>query len=708
MTVEIAEDVLLRGAIKPIEEASPGLQLHALHIVAGDISVYSSITGMNSLSVRTSKSITFFPSSQVEVLDSAVIVSSATIDIRGSFKQPFPNADACNVLAVSIQNFSCQSISQDAQWLGGALSSGLIAISGNKVSINGIINATGIVLCGIEVDISSQGVVDSSGYGCPMNNGSGCGCPSGGGGGLGGSGSMAMSIDVNGQNTYVNCDSPVCMGTAHALQDPMYRGEMSNYHLLSVTVGSGGGCVQDSLSAGRGGGVVVIEANETVSVNGMVLANGQDAFRDPLPSDVYGSGSGGTIVIRTKILSGTGSIHADAGENKFYSRTFEGGYGGGGRVIFAADPFYDHAFLGTFSIGSNNQSKSGILFPPACPRGMSAELSNGFLGVCEVCPYGYYKATDDNTQCLPCTNTRPHSYFSEQGQTQPECAFECEAGYKRVGNSCLDSFGQFLESINGFPILGAIGSSVIIILFAPCIILKNVLVYRSHNVELKQEQNKLKLKKKRTSSGFGDFLSNVRSVDVVDLVAETEMNPVLKQIEAPNANNARSIFSVDRTHDSMSILQPRLGRFDSSNLNTLSPLFSVSKPSHLVEIDKSEKSDFKEMLNQHRMTDRDIGVHAERVYILGTNSPQRFGSDGSWRWPSRCPENLKHMIDPVAYTKLAVAITSGVAWKRFSLEHIIIRIIHLLLPPHGQHLVVRKCAIRVVFLFVFETLRIFT
>jgi hypothetical protein len=693
LTIDVIEDVLLRGAIKPNSAKSSLQKIAAIQMVARNISVYSTIIGINSLSMRASKSITFFPSSRMEVYDSAVIVSLATVDLRGSFKQPYPNANACDVHAANIQNYSCQSISEDAKWLGEFSSSGLIAVSGKKVSIDGIVNATGIVLCGQEVDITSRGVADSSGYGCPMNTGLGCGCPSGGGGGLGGSGSLAMSKTIDGQKVDVDCDSLLCMGMPHAPQDANYKGEMSNYHLLTVTVGSGGGSIQDSHIAGRGGGIVVIEANVSISVNGKVLANGQDAFVKPLPSVPYGSGSGGTIVIRTHFLDGIGEIHADAGENKFFNSTFEGGYGGGGRIVFAADPFYDNQFLGSFSIGSGNMSKSGILFPPACPKGMYARLTGGYLEACMECEEGYYKAMDDNTQCVPCTNKRPNSYFSETGQTQPECAFECEAGYQRVGNSCLDSFGQFLESINGFPILGAIGSSVIILLFAPCIIMKNVMVYRSHKVELKQDENKLKLKRRMDAGGIGDFFSNVGSVNVVDLVAETEMNPVIKQSETPSQSVAHS--SVDKVVDST--LPSRFARNDSSNLNNLYPLFSASKSAHVAEGEKSEKSDFKEMLNQYRMSDRDIGVHAERVYLLGTNSPLRFSSDGSWRWPSRCPENLKQMINPVAYAQLARTITAGVKWKRFSLERMIIRITHVLLPPHGQQLVVRNYVIYTTF-----------
>lgn len=664
--------------------------------MANGVKVHSNIVKMHKLAIQSTGSIVFYPTSRVEVFDSAVIVSSkGDIDLQGPFNQPYPNQNSCKLENVNIQQYRCQSITNTSSWTGDWADAGLIAVSGRSVTVQGEVRGTGIVLCGDKIEIPPNGKVNSSGYGCPMNYGNGCGCSSGGGGGLGGAGSLAskktgtVSVDVS-------CDSTnVCEGRVHSEQNAGYKGEISQYDLLSLTVGSGGGSVEYSPYAGRGGGVLVLEATTSLIVNGKVSANGQDAYVEPLPTTVYGSGSGGTIVIRTPRLEGGGLVHADGGQNKFSNSTYEGGIGGGGRVIFAADPFYTYKFGGTFSLGLGNMSTTGILYPPACPAGQNnSQDKDGRLQTCTACPVGTYKVQADNTQCEPCTNGPLNSKYTKEEQATDQCAFECKDGYKDVKGKCLDSFEQFLDSIGGYPILGAVGSSVTLLLFAPFIILKNVMAYRAHRVLIKQDDSKIKMKKTKKTGGIGDFFSNADSVNVVDLVSETEMNPVIKHADGSNSSNSTKdtsgggITSTEKVVDP-SLLSSSPSRDSFNNLNNLSHLFSAStRALNTVESDKSEKSDFKEMQYQYCMTDRDISVHAERVYLLGTNSPRQLGLGGSWRWSVRCPENLKHMVDPVAYAQLARSVTAGVAWKMLSLEHLAMWLTHILLPPHGQQLVV--------------------
>ncbi len=84
-------------------------------------------------------------------------------------------------------------------------------------------------------------------------------------------------------------------------------------------LGSGGG---SDLGGGNGGGLLRITAN-TLSLDGLITANGKDGF------DYYNraSGSGGSIWAQVETLKGKGTIRADGGE-----AYLDGGSGGGGRV----------------------------------------------------------------------------------------------------------------------------------------------------------------------------------------------------------------------------------------------------------------------------------------------------------------------------------------------------------------------------------------
>ncbi|MFZ4573494.1 MAG: hypothetical protein ACOYN0_03790 [Phycisphaerales bacterium] len=87
--------------------------------------------------------------------------------------------------------------------------------------------------------------------------------------------------------------------------------------------GSGGGS-KGQTRGGGGGAALRLDATGPVTVNGSISCSGQSA---PVVNAGAGAGSGGSLVIRTPSLSGSGLLLADGG-----GATTPGGAGGGGRV----------------------------------------------------------------------------------------------------------------------------------------------------------------------------------------------------------------------------------------------------------------------------------------------------------------------------------------------------------------------------------------
>ena len=90
-----------------------------------------------------------------------------------------------------------------------------------------------------------------------------------------------------------------------------------------VYLGSGGSCGGGYIG-GNGGGRAAITASRTVTINGAVIAGGQNAG-----GNNAGSGSGGSIQITTSFLEGTGVVSADGA-------AYQVG-GGGGRIAIFFD-----------------------------------------------------------------------------------------------------------------------------------------------------------------------------------------------------------------------------------------------------------------------------------------------------------------------------------------------------------------------------------
>ncbi len=156
------------------------------------------------------------------------------------------------------------------------------------------------------VDNGGRIDADSCGYG--GNYGIGVGSVRGGGGHGGRGGSVGPEL---GGITYGNSNAP-------------------------VQPGSGGGVLYGPTRAG--GGVVWVNAERTVTVNGVVTANGGSASHD------IGAGAGGSIYIRCLRFAGSGFYEARGGDTSGTS-----GGGGGGRIAVYSE---FNTFTGTLSTNS--------------------------------------------------------------------------------------------------------------------------------------------------------------------------------------------------------------------------------------------------------------------------------------------------------------------------------------------------------------------
>ena len=112
--------------------------------------------------------------------------------------------------------------------------------------------------------------------------------------------------------------------------NPVY-GELSD----PQTAGAGG-------SSGVGGGVILLDIADTLTVHGTVTSKG---------SSGAGAGAGGSVSIRAAVLTGDGAIIADGGD---YSSSNYGG-GGGGRIALL-----DYTLLaGAFAVSNISEDSFG-------------------------------------------------------------------------------------------------------------------------------------------------------------------------------------------------------------------------------------------------------------------------------------------------------------------------------------------------------------
>lgn len=184
---------------------------------------------------------------------------------------------------------------------------------------------TGVVIKCYNFIVNTSGKVLADGQGYPGGQGPGKSPGASAGGGYGGNGSGAYNY-AGGGPTYGSIKYP-------------------------SDLGSGGG-------VGPGGGLIALNVDNELLVNGTISANG------PSSAGYEGAGSGGTVFIMTKILSGasTGKITANGGDGLNSAR----GSGGGGRIaIYYETKTYSGiitTYRGPLAGGFSPTAGSGTIF----------------------------------------------------------------------------------------------------------------------------------------------------------------------------------------------------------------------------------------------------------------------------------------------------------------------------------------------------------
>jgi len=179
------------------------------------------------------------------------------------------------------------------------------------------IRSGNISISASDITVDSTSAISADGKGYPGGEGPGAGTSTpnnGGGGGYGGEGGEA-NCGATGGSTYGSAVTPVDMGSGGGGPGATFGG------------------VYYPSTGGAGGGAIKLTITGTLSLDGVISANGQDGdwFVPPLSISQSGGGSGGSVYIITNTLSGSGSIIANGGEGGPWGGCYGGG-GGGGRI----------------------------------------------------------------------------------------------------------------------------------------------------------------------------------------------------------------------------------------------------------------------------------------------------------------------------------------------------------------------------------------
>jgi hypothetical protein len=120
--------------------------------------------------------------------------------------------------------------------------------------------------------------------------------------------------------------------------------------LQPVLRGSGGGAGANTyLNGCEGGGAIRMTVGGTLTMDGVLSANGNVGMQDD-----SGGGAGGSIWLTAETLTGTGNIRAEGGDGDF----FGGGGGGGGRIAIYSPT---NTFTGSLSVTGGDGANAGGL-----------------------------------------------------------------------------------------------------------------------------------------------------------------------------------------------------------------------------------------------------------------------------------------------------------------------------------------------------------
>jgi uncharacterized repeat protein (TIGR01451 family) len=162
---------------------------------------------------------------------------------------------------------------------------------------------------------------------------------------------------------------------------PSHYGSTYGSAIAPTDLGSGGGGGAATLpsgyypsTGGPGGGAIKLTVSDTLTVNGLISANGIRG--DWLGIADAGGGSGGSIYIVASNVSGSGSVAADGGDSGPWGGGCAGGGGGGGRI---AVYYQTSSFTGTATAGG------GVGRPP-----MSQNAKDGTVGFFDTLNNDFY------------------------------------------------------------------------------------------------------------------------------------------------------------------------------------------------------------------------------------------------------------------------------------------------------------------------------
>lgn len=209
--------------------------------------------------------------------------------------------------------------------------SGNLTVNGGTLLFQGDTNTlpgTGFILNAANITLGSNATlsVDGQGFGSAAGPAAGSNNQfyGAGGGAHGGMGGNSTGNGMGATNLYGSVTIPLALGSG---------GGIDTYSGYSGSVGGSGG-----------GALALLAANGTVTLNGLLTANGTT----PTPINRQGGGgSGGSLYLVCSNLTGGGLIRADGGAGGNRGDWASGGGGGGGRVRLS---YTTSTFTGTVSV----------------------------------------------------------------------------------------------------------------------------------------------------------------------------------------------------------------------------------------------------------------------------------------------------------------------------------------------------------------------